>query len=129
MAILTNLSPASSFPALLNLPDVSGLTPVLQIVQDGFGNNSPISLSTTSFNINTTMGGFSIDNVQLTATAADINAVCLDGDFGGLTSALLLPSGTTAQRPLAPFNGDIRYNTTTSKIEAYANNIWQNLTV
>lgn len=127
MAILTNLSPASSFPALLNLTDLSGLTPVLQIIQDGFGNNSTISLSTTSFNINTTMGGFFIDNVKLISTATQINAISF-GQFQNLTTAIILPTGTTAQRPLIPTNGSIRYNTTTSRVEAYANNAWQNLT-
>ena len=37
------------------------------------------------------------------------------------TDALRIPSGTTAQRPGSPANGDVRYNTTTSQIEGYSN--------
>ena len=43
------------------------------------------------------------------------------------TDAIRLPSGTTAQRPGSPANGDIRYNSTTSTIEGYANSAWANL--
>lgn len=127
MAILTNLSPASSFGGLLNTLSTGGLTPVLQIIQDGFGNNSTLSLSTTSLNINTTLGGFFIDSVQLTSTAAQINSVC-SANFSAFIGALLLPSGTTVQRPFPGINGYIRNNTDTNKIEAYANGSWQNLT-
>ena len=37
------------------------------------------------------------------------------------TDAIRLPSGTTAQRPGSPSNGDIRYNSTTSQIEGFSN--------
>jgi hypothetical protein len=40
------------------------------------------------------------------------------------TGYLNVPSGTTAQRPSSPVNGMIRYNTTLSKLEGYANNSW-----
>ena len=43
------------------------------------------------------------------------------------TDSLRLPAGTTAQRPGSPANGDIRYNSTTSTIEGYANSAWANL--
>jgi len=43
------------------------------------------------------------------------------------TDALRLPSGNTAQRPGSPANGDIRYNSTGSTIEGYANSAWANL--
>ena len=36
------------------------------------------------------------------------------------TDALRLPSGTTAQRPGSPANGDIRYNSNTGAVEGYA---------
>lgn len=39
---------------------------------------------------------------------------------------LTLPTGTTAQRPSSPVNGDVRYNTTTNKVEAYENGTWIN---
>ena len=43
------------------------------------------------------------------------------------TDSLRLPSGTTAQRPGSPANGDIRYNTTTATIEGYSNGAYANL--
>ena len=43
------------------------------------------------------------------------------------TDSLRLPSGTTAQRPGTPANGDIRYNSDDTTIEGYANGAWANL--
>jgi len=40
------------------------------------------------------------------------------------TDALRLPSGTTAQRPGSPANGDMRYNTTTGQMEGYSGGAW-----
>ena len=43
------------------------------------------------------------------------------------TDALRLPSGTNAQRPGSPANGDLRYSTDDATIEGYANGAWANL--
>lgn len=43
------------------------------------------------------------------------------------TDAVRLPAGTTGQRPGSAANGDIRYNSTLSTIEGYANGAWANL--
>ena len=43
------------------------------------------------------------------------------------TDAVRLPSGSDAQRPGTPANGDIRYNTDQTTIEGYANGAWANL--
>lgn len=43
--------------------------------------------------------------------------------FGG-NAYLQLPSGTTAQQPLTPANGMMRYNTETFGFEGYANGVW-----
>jgi hypothetical protein len=40
------------------------------------------------------------------------------------TGFMLVPSGTTAQRPVSPANGEIRYNTTTGQFEGYASGVW-----
>jgi hypothetical protein len=42
------------------------------------------------------------------------------------TVGILMPSGTTAQRPVSPVNGILRYNTTTAQPEFYQNSSWQN---
>ena len=42
------------------------------------------------------------------------------------TDAVKLPVGTTAQRPAVPSTGEIRYNTTTGKLEFYNGSSWKN---
>ena len=48
----------------------------------------------------------------------------------GTTNNMLLPVGTTAQRPVAPLNGMIRYNTdiaTGGQVEVYQSGTWRSL--
>lgn len=40
------------------------------------------------------------------------------------TGAALMPSGTTAEQPMTPIDGMIRYNTTTGGFEGYINGAW-----
>ena len=51
------------------------------------------------------------------------NAPGVSLDVGSKTDALRVPNGTTAQRPTAA-TGQLRYNTTTSEFEGYANGAW-----
>lgn len=44
------------------------------------------------------------------------------------TEGLIIPDGTTAERPVAPTNGLIRYNTDDSVLETYVNDGWISLT-
>lgn len=43
------------------------------------------------------------------------------------TNVMLVPKGTTAQRPASPNNGHVRYNTTTEQFEAYQNSAWRSM--
>jgi len=43
------------------------------------------------------------------------------------TGFVLISAGTTAQRPLTPVNGQIRYNTDFGQFEGYANGAWGNI--
>ncbi|MCB1771272.1 MAG: hypothetical protein KDJ31_16480, partial [Candidatus Competibacteraceae bacterium] len=43
------------------------------------------------------------------------------------TDSVLIPRGTTAQRPGTSVNGMIRYNSTNNKFEAYENGAWTNV--
>jgi hypothetical protein len=43
------------------------------------------------------------------------------------TGGIVVPVGTTAQRPAAPAQGTIRFNTTTAKFEGYDGTAWVNL--
>jgi hypothetical protein len=40
------------------------------------------------------------------------------------TGAVTIPAGTIDQRPSPASNGMMRYNTTTLRVEGYANNTW-----
>ena len=68
-----------------------------------------------------TVGGIETANFGL----APLSGATFTGDvILDTTTALQLPSGTTAQRPGSPTNGDIRYNSTTSSFEGYAGGAW-----
>jgi len=54
---------------------------------------------------------------------AGVNALDVYGGAG--TSAMNLPSGTTAQRPGSPVAGAIRYNSTLGYTEIYESGAWQ----
>lgn len=128
MSDLTLLAPQSSYFSLLNTQSQNGLTNILQVIQDGLGRNTPLSLSQIGLDINTTMGGgFSINNTQLIATAPQINAVCSNASFAAFTTELKLPNGTTDQRSGTPTNGDIRYNSTIQAGELYAAGAWMTI--
>jgi len=43
------------------------------------------------------------------------------------TGFMLVPKGTTAERPVSPVNGEIRYNTNTSQFEGYQGGAWGQL--
>ena len=66
-----------------------------------------------------TVAGDAIEYAQF--TAAFVNPV-----FGG-TGFMLIPKGTTAQRPASPVNGEIRYNTDTAQFEGYQGGAWGQL--
>jgi hypothetical protein len=53
-----------------------------------------------------------------------ITQAALDVSLNGGTGGMIVPTGTTAQRPVSPTNGMIRYNTTTGRSEIYQNNAW-----
>jgi hypothetical protein len=44
------------------------------------------------------------------------------------SGAITMPSGTTADRPASPINGQIRYNTDTSRFEIYYN-AWKSIAI
>jgi len=43
------------------------------------------------------------------------------------TEYMLIPKGTTAQRPAVPVDGEMRYNTTTNQFEGYQGGAWGQL--
>jgi hypothetical protein len=62
-------------------------------------------------------------NIVLTADSGIVNAAT------GTTGGLIVPTGTTAQRPASPTNGTIRYNTSNSEFEIYQSSSWVAITI
>jgi hypothetical protein len=72
--------------------------------------------------VNLTAGSATGDAVNYTQfLAAFVNPT-----FGG-NEFMLIPKGTTAQRPAVPVNGQIRYNTDTAQFEGYQGGAWGQL--
>jgi len=83
-----------------------------------------------------TVAGNSVEYAQFlaaTTNAVAITGGTINGATIGLTTpaagkftdleattTLVIPAGTTAQRPASPVNGDIRYNTTTGQYEGFS---------
>ena len=88
------------------------------------------TMSTQNANAVAITGG-AIDGTTIgTTTRADgkFTTLAANGDVSFTsTGFLLIPSGTTAQRPVSPAIGEIRYNTTLSQFEGYANSAWGSL--
>lgn len=74
--------------------------------------------SGTMGTITNTINSVALLTLQDSTSGANATAV-----FGG-TAALRAPSGTTGQRPSAPVNGMIRYNSTTTAMDFYQNSTW-----
>ena len=57
---------------------------------------------------------------------AQFIAAFVNPTFTG-TEFMLIPKGTTAERPLVPVNGEMRYNTDTNQFEGYQGGAWGQL--
>ena len=61
-------------------------------------------------------------------TLAQFQTPTFTGDVTMLsTGYVLIPSGTTAQRPVSPVSGEIRYNTDYGQFEGYSGSAWGQL--
>jgi hypothetical protein len=89
----------------------SGGVLILQSGNDGSGNYSKLTLQSSGGNV-----GIGTSNPQ---SGLDIATT------GTLASAVIIPRDTNSNRPSAPVNGMIRYNTTNNKVEGYINSSWQ----
>jgi hypothetical protein len=108
------------------------------ISASGYGNSNVVTLL-ASFGSNTisTTGNITAGNfvgggagtpTVSSATNLDLSAAAAVRVIGGGT--FRLPNLTSAQiANLTAANGDMVYNTTTTKIQAYANGAWGNITL
>ena len=75
----------------------------------------------------TTLGNLTISDTTV-STVTDGDNIIIDPQTGYLvidsTSAMQIPSGTTAQRPVAPVAGYMRFNTSTGQFEVYDGAEW-----
>jgi hypothetical protein len=105
VALADHIHPSDTSKAPLVSPILTG-TPTAPTALAG---TSTTQLATTAF-----------------ATAADnlksdlVTTVVKDS----ATGAAYMPSGTTAQRPVSPVNGYMRYNSDLLAMEAYVNGAW-----
>jgi len=74
---------------------------------------TPVNVATA------TVAGNAVEYTQF--TTAFVNPT-----FGG-TEFMLIPKGTTAQRPVSPVDGEMRYNTDTDQFEGYQGGAWGQL--
>jgi hypothetical protein len=66
-----------------------------------------------------TVAGNAVEFAQF--TTAFVNPTFTGTEF------MLIPKGTTAERPLVPVNGEMRYNTDTNQFEGYQGGAWGQL--
>ena len=72
--------------------------------------------------VNLTAGTTTGNAVEYTQfTTAFVNPVFTGTEF------MLIPKGTTTERPLVPVDGEMRYNTTTGQFEGYQGGAWGQL--
>ena len=69
---------------------------------------------------------------QQTLNARNIQGASVKFTTAGLgiidgTKEIVVPSGTTAERPSTPANAQLRYNTDNNEFEVYENGAWKNL--
>ena len=105
----------------LNYTD--GVTSNIQTQLDAKGTGtvsslSDLSITATATELNYTSGGTSAIQTQLDAKAPTAGPT-----FTG-TDGIVIPSGTTVQRPVSPATGTIRFNTTDSRFEGYNGTAW-----
>ena len=80
--------------------------------------NTLDGITATTAELNYTAGVTSAIQTQL-----DAKAPTADPTFTG-TDGIVIPSGTTEQRPVSPATGTMRFNTSTSRFEGYNGTAW-----
>ena len=104
MTTLTGTKIANTYGGLLKVSS-TGVSTTLQNVTDGYGNNSAIQLSNSTFNIS---GAFQLGGTAITADASAINAIT---DLTGFNGYVAMVSGVaygrelTRSAPLSITNG------------------------
>ena len=103
------------------LYNTSGSVDYLQIAGSATGSHSvTVSAQGTDTNVSLAINPKGTGNIVVGAGTG--NSIL---DLSASTNAMVLPVGTTGQRPGTPANGMLRYNSTaTAAVEAYINGAW-----
>jgi hypothetical protein len=143
---LTGTIQTAAQPNITSVGTLTGLTVTNTITGNVSGTASTVtnasqpnitSLGTlTGLTVTNTITG-SVSGTAATVTNASqpnitsvgtLSSLTVSGDLSMTgTTALRLPSGTTAQRPASPINGMLRYNTSLGSLEGYANGAWNSI--
>ena len=99
--------------ALTQSVAADGQTPITGALQ--MGNNKVTNMGTA------TAAGDAVEFAQFTTPTFTGDVTMLS------TGYVLIPAGTTGQRPAVGVNGEIRYNTTYNAFEGYDNGAWGNI--
>jgi hypothetical protein len=94
-----------------------GQTPVTGNIAMGNNKLTGLGLGTTT--------GDSVEYSQLIGLLT--NAILTGTVTMTGTEFVLIPKGTTAQRPVVPVDGEMRYNTDNSQFEGYSGGVWGQL--
>lgn len=101
--------------------------------------NNEISTTTTNLDLELNANGtgnvivedLKFDNNYIKSISTNANIVLTPQGTGSVivnsNQSLIVPVGTTLERPSVPTNGMIRYNTTLSRYEGYNNGYWLQL--
>ena len=84
-----------------------------------------VRINASSAGLTETVDTSGILEIQTANTSAIIIGTNQNANFTS-TGAIILPTGTTAQRPTG-VNGMMRYNSNTSKIEVFVASAWANV--
>lgn len=112
---LTGSTVASTYTGLLKVTDTSAITSTLKAISDGAGNDSALSLATTSADVN---GNFSVATNKLTVASATGNTAVAGtlgctGNFAVNTNkfSVLAASGNTTCAGTMSITGAVSLNT------------------
>ena len=120
LAIEINNGGSNHFVDFLTSHDLSN-----QYLNYGFIGTGPSTLqvqSYTGYSLSLNAAGGKV-GIGVTTPQAALDVVAT-----GVSSSIIVPRDTTANRPTTLVNGMIRYNTTTTLFEFYQNGVWVNYT-